>query len=888
MVEQPVWVGVAGVLLASAVVGVVRGGRRSWRWRMAGVMLPLMAAALAALALARPGMMVKGDRVVILLDLSASTRQSPWHDPAWVRKLAEARLGPDREVTVVGFDAGEWLLLNGVRAGDGLAWPGAWPANAGGARESEGSNAYGALAWRSEAEQRGAALAPRWIITDGLVESWKSPAMDSRAAAFPVAWTTVPPEAIDVGVTDVELRAVQNGSQPQVVEVMAQIRAVGRLAKGKVAQQVAVGIFRDGQSIAEVPLAFSSEAAGRESLDGWVDASRWISVTDGFSPGVAVGVHQYEVKAGAKEQGDPWPENDVGRMVWMPLGQPRILVVGAHPSAADTLGEGMTYISSDQFPVNASILAAQGWQSIVLDDLAAAKDLPASVGRAIDSFVTETGGGLLMVRRGRPFLPESWGDFTGTWGYLEKLSPVSSWPEKKSGLQLVFLLDASASMNEAASSPGGRGGGGENKYKVAAQAGEQAAKMLPVQDRLTVIIFHDRAEVVADGLRGQVDASLEKNLRGVKPGGATDVDSALPAVERALAAAGDGGGEQRKLVVLLTDGEIPAMDIAAWKKILAAGGEKAPTQLAIIAPHAKATPGAAAGLLQQLADAVAGTQWLDTNDPGAWSGLLIRVLGEQLAGRPHETRLAWRIVDGSAAGTALPWSDAWIKPEAALIAEGRDGERSVPVAAVVQRGLGRVAAVEMGNDGTALGYPELMKQLLARVAAPAGDRRFVLGAHKAVDGDWVITADGADGKGFLDHEQLRAAVAAGPGENGGEATDTLFRQTAAGHYEGNVRADGAMVATISREVRTGNGATTQRTESFVGQLRLPDVQTNEWPASVDHPLTAARLPAGVLALSADLHDASRWNPPALWSIALAPLCWALAVLAALTAMWLRH
>ena len=41
---------------------------------------------------------------MILLDVSASTRQSPWRDPAWVRKLAEARLGPERRVTVVGFD----------------------------------------------------------------------------------------------------------------------------------------------------------------------------------------------------------------------------------------------------------------------------------------------------------------------------------------------------------------------------------------------------------------------------------------------------------------------------------------------------------------------------------------------------------------------------------------------------------------------------------------------------------------------------------------------------------------------------------------------------------------------------------------------------------------
>ena len=148
---------------------------------------------------------------------------------------------------------------------------------------------------------------------------------------------------------------------------------------------------------------------------------------------------------------------------------------------------------------------------------------------------------------------------------------------------------------------------------------------------------------------------------------------------------------------------------------------------------------------------------------------------------------------------------------------------------------------------------------------------------------------GADEKGFLDGETLSARIVSNRTEEGAVVS---FQQTAPGHYEAHVATGGAINATIVR--REAAAATKPETpgmragESLVGRVQLPEVETQEWPASVERPLTESRLPAGDQALSAEPSDGSRWNPPALRSVPLAALCWVLAVAAALTAMWLRR
>src|SRR5690242_15406072 len=119
-IAQPFWgTAAAAILLIAGVLGMSRAFRqRSWRWR-SGMMLPLLAACFAALALAGISIGRTPD-VVILLDVSLSTRNSPWRDPAWVQALAEKRLGARRHVTVVAFASGQQIVFDGTTGG---TWP---------------------------------------------------------------------------------------------------------------------------------------------------------------------------------------------------------------------------------------------------------------------------------------------------------------------------------------------------------------------------------------------------------------------------------------------------------------------------------------------------------------------------------------------------------------------------------------------------------------------------------------------------------------------------------------------------------------------------------------------------------------------------------------------
>src|ERR1035437_2256064 len=93
VIENAWWLlGAGGVAALVLLLGFLARGH-SVRWRMACVGLPGMAAVMAALALA--GLGVKwnpvAERIVILLDLSPSTRVSSWRGPrggTWVRTLA--------------------------------------------------------------------------------------------------------------------------------------------------------------------------------------------------------------------------------------------------------------------------------------------------------------------------------------------------------------------------------------------------------------------------------------------------------------------------------------------------------------------------------------------------------------------------------------------------------------------------------------------------------------------------------------------------------------------------------------------------------------------------------------------------------------------------------
>jgi hypothetical protein len=328
--------GVAAALATAALAAASRA--RTRRWRVVCVVLPGAAAVLALFA-AWGGVGIESgggvaERVVVLVDVSGSARGEPWRDPAWVERLARRRLLPGTRVTVVTF-GGEGVRCAVEEAvvgapGEEGRWPSAW-AHFG---EGVGSDVAAGLAWRTPEEARGGALAPRWVITDGLV-AWPAEA--------PAAATVIPPAA-DVGVSDV---AVRGGA-----ELWARVRAVG------------------GLTVADVELARNGEVIGRERVTFETGGgARWVTapVAD------AGGVFEVRVRGAGGGGGDAFPENDVGRAAGP--GAARVLRIGK--------GEGL--------PGDAWQLAAAGWQVVTVEG-----ELGAREWRTLDAFVRQTGGGVVV------------------------------------------------------------------------------------------------------------------------------------------------------------------------------------------------------------------------------------------------------------------------------------------------------------------------------------------------------------------------------------------------------------------------------------------------------------------------------------------------------------
>lgn len=772
-----------GIALLAA--GLAATAARTRRWRILGILLPA-AAALCAL-LAAGGLTLSlgpgaARHVVILLDVSGSARTSPWRNPAWLQQVAQRRLGPDMRLSVVTFGRDIKLALDDVSAADVARWPSAW-AHFG---ESDGSDLAAALAWRSPAEVRGQPPAPRWVVTDGLAP-WPR---DASAAGV----TILPPRP-DVGVTDIALR---EGA------LWARVRAAGAIPATR------VELLRDGKSLARDTIAFESGSG-----------ARWISVPVEDAPGV------YEVRVDGR---DPWPENDRARLVHAGVGKARVLRVSA----------------GERLPGDAWKLAADGWQVVQLDDIAA-DDLGPAGWQTLDAFVRQTGGGVVFTGARRAFGP---GGYTGL---AAALSPVAALPPEGPPAQIVLLLDASASMNEAAP------GGSDQKFRLAARGVAAGVALLRPQDHVTVIAFNTSATLLADGTKQQLTPVLDAALANVRPTGSTLPDPALQAVDRGLSA-----DVPHKLLVLLTDGELQQMDVAAWRSLLQRRG----ATLAIVAPQSART-----GPLAALA---ADGTWLNGDAPDAWPALLRDTIAQAIAGRFRSDELRWRaegtdLQGTDVQGTTSAWTEVWKKPESQVAAVGQAADGAWNVAATAQRGLGRSAAVALSPDSP--GAAALIEKMVAAVMPAAGDRRFTVAAHR-VDGAWEITADGLQEGRFLNGESLRVRIAADA------ALETFaMQQTAPGHYVARVPTAAAALV-LRNEQGTEQGG-----EQLVARLETPEVGSAEWPASAE----PAPLPAGVVPVSADGHDDSQWFPraPARSLSLVAPL-WMASALGALAALWGRR
>lgn len=178
--------------------------------------------------------------------------------------------------------------------------------------------------------------------------------------------------------------------------------------------------------------------------------------------------------------------------------------------------------------------AWQGVDGVILADVPAL-ELHPDQQAAIERFVAEQGGGLLMFGGRRTFGP---GGYYQT--PLDRVSPVSSRVERDAPeVAIAFVLDRSGSMQQRV--------GETDRLAIAKEATLAALGLLGEESRATIVAFDEEAQVIAPLQRVGDLAALRARLATLVPGGGTSI---LPGIEAALEQLAPSEAAARHMVVM--------------------------------------------------------------------------------------------------------------------------------------------------------------------------------------------------------------------------------------------------------------------------------------------------------------------------------------------------
>ncbi|MBI4715792.1 MAG: VWA domain-containing protein [Nitrospirae bacterium] len=133
------------------------------------------------------------------------------------------------------------------------------------------------------------------------------------------------------------------------------------------------------------------------------------------------------------------------------------------------------------------------------------------------------------------------------------------------GLELIFLLDKSGSMDEKAET--------RTKWDRAVEAAASALEVLRKGDALGVIAFDAQAREILPLRRDPDPAEVGRRLREIVPGGGTEIAEGLEKALNLFSASGAGStvGSRRHLI-LLSDGKTGRTDFPAFIRRLKQAG----------------------------------------------------------------------------------------------------------------------------------------------------------------------------------------------------------------------------------------------------------------------------------------------------------------------------
>ncbi len=249
---------------------------------------------------------------------------------------------------------------------------------------------------------------------------------------------------------------------------------------------------------------------GQKAAEGIADVKRGVArvrLTDRLGGSGAVA---YEARI--KPAGDAHPENNVGASWVEVAGGPRAILLTNYPDdpvAAVLQAQGLA-VEVVTEPSRLSAASLTGARCVVINNVPAHR-VPGDFLGALDFFVREQGGGLLMVGGKNSF---------GSGGYfssaVDALLPVSMElrnDHRKLAVAMSIILDRSGSMAAAA-------GGGLTKMDLADAGAARAIELLGEMDAVAVHAVDSSPHVVVElaEVRGNRERMIQ-SVRGIASAG---------------------------------------------------------------------------------------------------------------------------------------------------------------------------------------------------------------------------------------------------------------------------------------------------------------------------------------------------------------------------------
>jgi uncharacterized protein YegL len=475
---------------------------------------------------------------------------------------------------------------------------------------------------------------------------------------------------------------------PALPEADVRVDRIAPVGAPEPGRPAAIDVQVSATRAAEVVVRVPPAAPGADMTRRIVLAAGGTAVVRFDVGPLPVGLHPVAARIVAADGPDAWPGNDAARCL-LSVGPPRS-VVYAHGSAGPSpvreavlhaMGGG-SVIRTVPSPHVADSLNA-GVALVVLDNVSAwslGTDAAAGLARR----VTDGGMGLLAVGGDASF---------GAGGYadspLDALLPLSSRLGERPPVDLVLVVDASGSMNEAV--------GAVTKLALAKQAVFALRPALGSADRVGIVAFAGEAQAVSPLVGLAAWPTLRERLLALRAGGGTRITPAVRMALEMLPAPRPGDRTVRH-VLLLGDGRSADFDLAPLEAAARARGASvsavatgADADLERLGRLAAVTGGRlyGSGDLGRLADAflkdlawARGDGLIDKPSPAAWrasapvwpaSGAALPAAPAHNPTRPQQgADIHWACADAGAGPLLATWRRGAGKAAAMPLAAGED------------------------------------------------------------------------------------------------------------------------------------------------------------------------------------------------------------------------